>query len=262
MTWCCAAQPGQPASDLDRGAAADPGVDLVEDHDRYRVGAGQHDLQREHDPGQFTARGALLQRDRLRVRMRWSRNSTSSTPSGPAADPRLTAGQQAMAPRRRRPVARTDDVQTASAMARPAQLGGHRGGQAGRRGAGPRDSSSARVGRRVPRARSRRGGQFGQRLVGESICASRRPGLVGPGEHAGDAGAGVGVLADQACRAGAARLACGPARGSASIDVGVGRRARRRDVDRDDQRSFSCSASARKRGSAPADWSRRPPGQA
>ena len=54
-----AGQPGQPPPDLDRGLAADAGVDLVEELGRHRVGAGEDHLDGEHDPGQLTAGGAL-----------------------------------------------------------------------------------------------------------------------------------------------------------------------------------------------------------
>ena len=52
----------QPAADLDGGAAADAGVDLVEDEGRDGVDGGQHHLDGEHDAGEFTAGGALAQR--------------------------------------------------------------------------------------------------------------------------------------------------------------------------------------------------------
>ena len=58
-------QRGQPAADLDRRLAADPGVDLVEDERRHRPGVGQGDLDGQHHPGQLAARGALGQRPRL-----------------------------------------------------------------------------------------------------------------------------------------------------------------------------------------------------
>ncbi len=67
MTWASRGQPGQPAADLDRGLAADPGVDLVEHEGRHRVGAGEHDLDGQHDPGQLAARGALAERQGRRA---------------------------------------------------------------------------------------------------------------------------------------------------------------------------------------------------
>src|SRR5215472_494315 len=57
-----ARQPGQPAPDLDRGLPAHAGVHLVEHERRHRVGAGEHDLDGEHYPGQFAPRGSLGQR--------------------------------------------------------------------------------------------------------------------------------------------------------------------------------------------------------
>ncbi len=62
-------QPGQPAADLHRGPASHPGVDLVEDHRRYRVRAGQRDLERQHDPRQLPAGRAFVQRLRRRARV-------------------------------------------------------------------------------------------------------------------------------------------------------------------------------------------------
>ena len=60
-----AGQPGQPPPDLHRGATADPGVDLVEDH-RGALGRGRkHDFQRQHDPGQLAAGRALAQRQHV-----------------------------------------------------------------------------------------------------------------------------------------------------------------------------------------------------
>ena len=50
---------GQPAADLHRRPAADTGVDLVEDHGRHRVRAGQRDLEREHHARQLPARRAF-----------------------------------------------------------------------------------------------------------------------------------------------------------------------------------------------------------
>ena len=64
-TWASRASRGQPAADLDRGLAADAGVDLVEDERRHRAGAGQRHLEGQHHPGQLAARGALVQRARL-----------------------------------------------------------------------------------------------------------------------------------------------------------------------------------------------------
>ena len=55
-------QAGQPTADLDRRPAAHPGVDLVEDHGRHRVRAGQRHLEGEHHARQLTARRTLVQR--------------------------------------------------------------------------------------------------------------------------------------------------------------------------------------------------------
>src|SRR3984957_4316199 len=57
-------QPGQPPADLHRGLPAHPGVDLVEHEGRDGVRPREHHLDREHDPGQLTAGGALGQRQR------------------------------------------------------------------------------------------------------------------------------------------------------------------------------------------------------
>ena len=66
-TWWSRGQPRQPPADLARGLPADAGVDLVEDHDRHRVGAGEHDLDGEHDARELTAGGALVHRPRRRA---------------------------------------------------------------------------------------------------------------------------------------------------------------------------------------------------
>ncbi len=50
-----AGQPGQPPADLHRGLAADPGVYLVEDERRHRVGTGEDHLDGQHDAGQLAA---------------------------------------------------------------------------------------------------------------------------------------------------------------------------------------------------------------
>ena len=55
-------QAGEPAAHLDRRAAADAGVDLVEHEARHVVDPGEHDLEGEHDPGQLAAGGASVQR--------------------------------------------------------------------------------------------------------------------------------------------------------------------------------------------------------
>ena len=63
-------EPGQPAPDLHRGLAPHPGVHLVEHEGRDRVGAGEDHLDRQHDPGQLTARGALAERQHRGARVR------------------------------------------------------------------------------------------------------------------------------------------------------------------------------------------------
>ena len=73
-------QPCEPATDLTRSTPSDSRVDLIEDESplvagrgtrlRYAGGVGQHDLQSQHDAGQFTARGAFAQRQRRCTRMR------------------------------------------------------------------------------------------------------------------------------------------------------------------------------------------------
>src|SRR6266498_1276449 len=65
-----ASQPGQPAPDLHRRLSADTRVHLVEDQRGRATGTGEHHLDREHHPGQLTARGALLQRQRRCPRVR------------------------------------------------------------------------------------------------------------------------------------------------------------------------------------------------
>src|SRR5919202_6352034 len=52
-----ARQAREPAADAERRAAADAGVDLVEDERRNGVGGREYDLESEHDAGQLPARG-------------------------------------------------------------------------------------------------------------------------------------------------------------------------------------------------------------
>ena len=47
-------EPSQPATYLDGSGSADPGVDFVEHECSHRVAARQHDLKRQHHPGQLT----------------------------------------------------------------------------------------------------------------------------------------------------------------------------------------------------------------
>ena len=61
MTWACSARAARRAPDVERGAAADARVDLVED-ERGRAAeavarraARADDLEREHDPGELAA---------------------------------------------------------------------------------------------------------------------------------------------------------------------------------------------------------------
>ena len=70
MTWWLLASAASRRADLGGGPAAHPGVDLVEDQRRHRVGIGQHHLQSEHHPGQLTAGGALADRQLRRARVR------------------------------------------------------------------------------------------------------------------------------------------------------------------------------------------------
>ncbi len=52
----------QPATDLKGRLAADPGVDLVEDHAGGTEPGRQHDFKGQHDPRQLAAGRALGQR--------------------------------------------------------------------------------------------------------------------------------------------------------------------------------------------------------
>jgi hypothetical protein len=58
---------GQAAADRGGGAAADPGVDLVEHQRRRAVHPGEHDPQRQHDPRQLAAGGGPGQRPQRRA---------------------------------------------------------------------------------------------------------------------------------------------------------------------------------------------------
>ena len=88
-------QPGQPAADLHRGAAADPGVDLVEDEGRDRVRPGEHHLQREHHPGQLAAGGTARQWPRRRSVMRAEQQLYLVDPVPAEGNPAAVAHQQA-----------------------------------------------------------------------------------------------------------------------------------------------------------------------
>ena len=60
MTWACSARAASRAPDVERGPAADTGVDLVEDErGRHRrlAAPAEHHLEREHDPRQLAAGG-------------------------------------------------------------------------------------------------------------------------------------------------------------------------------------------------------------
>ena len=57
--------PRQPLAHRGGGGAADAGIDLVEHQRRHRRAAGQHHLQRQHQPRQFAARGDPRQRPGL-----------------------------------------------------------------------------------------------------------------------------------------------------------------------------------------------------
>ena len=88
-----AGEPGEPPTDLDGGAAADAGVDLVEDHDRHRVGAGEDDLDGEHHARELAAGGALLQRPRRRAGVRHEQQLDLVDPVGPGRQPPVADAQ-------------------------------------------------------------------------------------------------------------------------------------------------------------------------
>jgi hypothetical protein len=50
------AEPREPLADRIRRGPADTGVDLVEHEARGRVDSGEHDLESQHQPGEFAAR--------------------------------------------------------------------------------------------------------------------------------------------------------------------------------------------------------------
>ncbi len=50
-----ACEPSQPATYLDSGGTADSGVDFIEYECSHRVATSQHDLKRQHHPGQLAA---------------------------------------------------------------------------------------------------------------------------------------------------------------------------------------------------------------
>jgi len=60
------AQPGQPPSDLNGGASAHSGIDLVEDHGGDRIGTRQADLKGQHHSGQLASGRPASQREQWR----------------------------------------------------------------------------------------------------------------------------------------------------------------------------------------------------
>ena len=192
-----AGQRGEPAADLDRGLAADPGVDLVEDERRHRAGAGQRDLEGQHHPGQLAAGGALVQRRGLGAGVggqqeldvvdagggdRSHRPSTRATPRPVGVVGSASCWSTATLTRACGIASRPSSAVTASAepARRPSCA-------RGRERARPRAPSS-RAGRRVG-ARS-----SVDPLVGVVELEQPRGGGLGPGEHLVD---GVAVLAGQ-----------------------------------------------------------------
>ena len=107
-------QPREPAADLDRGLAADPAVDLVEDERRHRAGAGQGDLEGQHHPRQLTAGRALVERARLAPGVGGEQELDLVDPRRPEPQ-RPRADREA---RRRSRVCRTTTSSTAWGIAR------------------------------------------------------------------------------------------------------------------------------------------------
>ena len=70
MTWASLASLASRRPISTAALPPTPGVHLVEDERRDRVGAGEHHLDREHHPGQLAAGGALVQRQGGRARVR------------------------------------------------------------------------------------------------------------------------------------------------------------------------------------------------
>ena len=198
-------QPGQPAADLDRGPAADAGVDLVEDQRRRRGRSRPGTPRGRASPG--------------RARRRTRR--------GPAAapGPRGAAAAASRPRRRRRPrprPRRRPRRGSASARRGPAghrhlqrRVGHGQAGQFGRDRAGqrrpPRPERSADTAAASSAAAcaasSRRARSAAIGLVGDVDLGQPRAGVLGPAQHAVHAGFGVvAVLAHQRAERGAAGL--------------------------------------------------------
>ncbi len=214
-TWAVARQGGQPPADLDRRLAADAGVDLVEDEGRHRVGAGEHDLDREHHPRQLAAGGALLQRPRRRtgVRAQQHLDVVDAVPGvghGPAADGEPVGSTSVCA---------TPTSTAALAIARAASSAETGRRTAGPHRCGPPDSSPAARASSATRS-SRRARQRPIRSSSPSRAVSRAAACSAQASTARLVGSRVGlvaVLADQ--RDSAARRSCTTASRAGSVST-------------------------------------------
>ena len=190
-----AGQPGQPPADLHRGPAADAGVDLVEDHRRHRVGAGEAHLERQHDPRQLAAGRAAPDRQRRRVRVRPQQelDLVGAVRADPAWASPCTVR---LAPRAATGRGRTSMLTLALGIARPASSAVTAVASvaaAGRRASDRCSASSARAPRR-PRSRCAASAASG--LVGHVEVGQPDARPVGPARARVEVA--VAVLAHQA----------------------------------------------------------------
>ena len=153
-------QRGQPPADLDRRLAADAGVDLVEDQRRHRVGARQHDLDREHDPRQLAAGRALLQRPRRAPRRA---GAAASRRRRRRAGRRPRSGRRRRARRPSTSVCATPTSTAALAIASAGELGRRPGRRTGWAASVRAADSSPAVRASSATRSSRRGGQQADR---------------------------------------------------------------------------------------------------
>ncbi len=129
-------QSGQAAPDAQRRAAADPGVDLVEDEGGHRVGRAEHHLDPEHHPRQLTAGGALGQRPWRGAGMRRQHQLDLVDPvrAGGSQPPRARPGVDLQRTRlvTRDALLPDRDHEPSIRHGQLGQLGGHRPSQLGR----------------------------------------------------------------------------------------------------------------------------------
>jgi hypothetical protein len=244
-----AGQLGQAAADGGGGAAADPGVDLVEDQGRGAVDRGQHDPQGEHDPGQLAPGGGPASGRRGAPGWAASRKSTRSRPSSVAA-----GGGRRPRGRRRRSSCSTATTTSALGMARSASS---------TRTASPRRAAAScpggGEGRPGPGKLAPELGRLGLEGFGAQGAALQlgepRGGLAGEGEHRRLV---VAVLALQVAEQGHAQVDLFQAGRVDQHRLGVGAQAGGEVADLGGQRLGPLGQLAEGRSWPPGPWMARP----